>query len=70
VWLNVDPKLAHGVVSVTIGCLQSRSIAGIVRSGCYTVRLVVVADAELHFGSELRKEFSEKFIFVHLGSTV
>jgi hypothetical protein len=35
----------------------------------FTVGLLVVTDAELYFGLELREEFSEKFV-VHLGSTV
>jgi hypothetical protein len=34
----------------------------------FTVGLSVVTDAELHFGLELREEFSEKSV-VHLGST-
>jgi hypothetical protein len=35
----------------------------------FTVGLLVVTNTELHFGSELREEFSEKSV-IHLGSTV
>jgi hypothetical protein len=35
----------------------------------FTVGLLVVTDAELHFGLELREEFSEKSV-IHLGSAV